>query len=1775
MLQVAYMTKGGGGYIGLDLYDVNGTYLGEQWLIGDGSFPDLSTWDYWIGNTNPALLNVWKVYQQPYTIPANVYSVRVKTEDYVNGLPNDPTNHGVFFDDIGFVPGNQLSLFETFGSLNPSELHRCQTCAGEPINTATGNFFEDFTDIAIPGRGLPLDFTRTYNSLGAGINSPLGYGWSASYFMSLTASGNLATVNQENGSQVTFTLSNGTYSAPPRVEATLVHNGDGTYLFTRRSREFFTFDSSGKWIRVQDLDGRAATPPYATTLSYNSSGQLVTVTDPVSRTLTLAWWPSGLLKSITDSGSPSRVVSFAYNDGQGNLTDVTNVGGGVTHFTYDSSHRLVTELDPNQAGSSSPVPMTNHYDSSGRVDWQTDFLGRKTTFDYATVPGATLISDPKLNQTLDVYQAGELVRVIKGYGTPQAATWKYVYDPATLGVTSVTDPNGHVITSSYDAQGNLLVRTVDPNGLNRVTRYTYDTLNDLTSVTDPKNVQTAMTYDANGNLLTASTPLYAADGVTVLGTKTTTNHYTDPAHPGDVITTTDPDNKVWSSSYDANGDLASSTDPLGDKTASCYDAIGRRTEVITPLGASGFTCPASPPGRADYTTIYTYNAFSQVLVTTDPFGNQTVRTYDADQNLASLTEPPDFSGTNVTHYTYDAANELSKITRADQTTLRYDYWPDGTLKTQYDGANQPTGYTYDPLGHLASVTDPLGRTTNFVLDAVGNMLSKAVPGGSCTGTTSGCTTYGYDHANELQSSTYSDGTTPNVTNITYDADGQRKSITDGTGTSTYNWDSLHRLTSNTNGAGQTVSYGYDLKGQLTSITYPGGVNTVTRAFDDAGRLHTVQDWLNHVTTFNYDADSNLQTENHPNGVVDTYSSDKADRLFEIKDTSGSTELADFAYARNAHNFVDGSNQWSGNVFNSYSYTPLNQLANNGFGSYQYDAADNPIQLAVGDPNGPSEVNQYFDAANQLKRAAPQITLVGTAKEQDPGTTNPVTLSLPSGIQASDQILVAVTTAQNGSATSTPPGYTLAGSWDAPVNGGDRMQLFRRTATGGEPNVSISFPNTAVHAKAVIATVYRGVDPTSPIEAQSAGTAVTSNTVTAPSITTTSPGDELVAFQSALNTVSGSTWSPPAGVGGGSMSEETQADSLPLSSAGVADQLLTAPGSTGSQSSSLAVSATTNDSLVMVLLALKPAFTSFTYSNLGERTAATPPTGSAATLTYDQVSRLVSYGHGTTTATYTYDGDGLRASKIVGAGPSAVTTPYTWDVAEGLPLLLYDGTADYVYGPGGTAIEQIQATPVISLVGTSSATDVTGTASSVKVNLPGGLKANDQIVIQANQQQGQTAVTPIGFTAVGNQATGGSAGSRVQLFVHTATGSESSVTLTYTSSPIGSPKVALAAVYRNVDPTTPIDGVSSAAASGTSITLPSITTTTDGDELAAALAASRSTLPGSFTPPSGFANRVNASTAPDNNTGDFADKAQGAAGVTSDQTATFSRSAPLVGILFALRRAPIPVQYLHQDQLGSIRMVTDSAGSALGTVTFDPYGIVVSRTGTVSTPFGFAGEYTDSESGFQYLRARYYDPATAQFLSRDPAVSATQQPYGYATGNPLNGVDPAGLLNLPGGYCIHIPFMSDNCDTLWKEHPALHGPVTAIGIVGGAALLTAGCLAGGCAVVAAAAASGGAWLSNTVGAECENVMPSFPDDVIPDGLTRNEWGTQIWGVGSGDAEALIGTRSAATLRALGLTVENAVKLRDFYAGVAAAGLGGAAAPARVDLLNNIIETLQGG
>ncbi|HZS16082.1 MAG TPA: RHS repeat-associated core domain-containing protein [Candidatus Dormibacteraeota bacterium] len=1385
-----------GNYDGsVEYYTLTDHWYGTSWsVVSSPAVPDTSSLLNAVTCTSTS--NCWAVGRYPWT----------------NGIQRALILHwtnGAWIIDGSPIGGN-VTAQENPGGGNPSEPWACssQGSAGDPCNTASGAFSETAADLAVPGRGIPLSLTRSYSSVFAGTNGPLGYGWTDSYNMSLSVNGTTGavTISQENASQVAFTpASGGGYTAPPRIIATLTHNGDGTYTFVRQARETFVFSSAGQLTSERDLNG------YTTWLAYNESGQLSTVTDPASRQLTFGYTGTHLT-SITDPAS--RTVSYGY-DGSGNLSQVTDVAGGVTKFTYDANHLLLTITDPRGGA------VTNVYDTSRRVSSQKDQLNRTTTFGYSgdytsATGGTTTITDPAAHQTQEQYTFGERTAVTKGYGTSSAATTQYAYDPSTLAPTSITDPNGHTAKFTYDASGNQLSMR-DPLG--RQTTATYNSFNEPLTKTDALGVTTTSAYDASGNLTQRSTPLVGSSPAV---SQTTTYTYGDSSHPGDVTAVTNADGKPTHLAYDTYGDLASSADPLGDTTTYGYNTIGWLMSSVSPKGnVPGCGCATA------YTTAYGHNARGQVTTTTDPLGHVTTKHYDADGNLDQLTD----GDGNLTTYVYDAANEQTQVQRADtpQTTLVTDYNPDGTVLDQKDGAGNTTTYGYDALGRVTSVTTPAtaacasGCTTRYSYDGAGNRLSTVDPTGATT-------TSAYDAANELTSVTYSDGVTPNVTAITYDADGQQTAMTDGTGTSHWAYDSLRRLTSYTNGAGATVGYGYttpsgvqDLLDQVGHLTYPNSAGTVARAYDDAGRLTSVTDWNGTTISFGYDANSNLTSSSVPSAtpVTDTMTFNAADQVASTG-TSNGTTLFSASYTRDGNGQLTSDSSVPATV-GAFRYTALNQLCYAGSSAatgcaspptgsqpFAYDAADNLTTFGG--------TTQKFDAANELCWTSPSTSA--------------------------------------NTCSSTP--------------------------TGG---------------------------------------------------------------------------------------------------------------------------------------------TAFGYDGLGNRTSLVPPTGPATCDRYDQANRLASIVSGTgstcssptTTGTYGYDGEGLRQSKTVGG----MTTSFAWDVIGPLPLLLQEstssGTTNYIYGPGGEPVEQLTPGPAISFVGAAhGGNPATTLSSTANVPYPTGIHASDQLLLSATFPAGaaNSVTAPSGFSQVGSPVVSGvgPTADELVLFRKTALGTESGTLSVSFSGPFASALELVA--YRGVDPLAPIDFVqSNTATNASTVSTGTATAHYAGERLVAFDGATYiGQGPQGWHVSPGMSLQDNA---PTNATisACVADVQVSAAGTVGPYTSTFgtppgSTNGQLATIFLGLKQPP--VLYFHHDQLGSTRLLTDQAGVARATFTYDPFGNITAQTGTATTPVLYAGQYRDAESGLYYLRARYYDPSTGSFLSRDPLAEQTREPYTYVYSDPLHNSDLSGL-----------------------------------------------------------------------------------------------------------------------------------------------------------------------
>ncbi len=137
-----------------------------------------------------------------------------------------------------------------------------------------------------------------------------------------------------------------------------------------------------------------------------------------------------------------------------------------------------------------------------------------------------------------------------------------------------------------------------------------------------------------------------------------------------------------------------------------------------------------------------------------------------------------------------------------------------------------------------------------------------------------------------------------------------------------------------------------------------------------------------------------------------------------------------------------------------------------------------------------------------------------------------------------------------------------------------------------------------------------------------------------------------------------------------------------------------------------------------------------------------------------------------------------------------------------------------------------------------------------------------------------------------------------------------------------------------------------------------------------------------------------------------DLASGLTQVLSDGTHTY-----LYGNMRIAQQDSTSTEYFLPDALGSVRQLVNETGTVLLAQAFQPYGETLSSAGTGSTTYGYTGEWTDS-SGLVHLRARYYAPGMARFLTRDPWDGDARRPmsyngwlYGYA--NPLRYIDPSG------------------------------------------------------------------------------------------------------------------------------------------------------------------------
>src|SRR6188472_668449 len=884
---------------------------------------------------------------------------------------------------------------------------------------------------------------------------------------------------------------------------------------------------------------------------------------------------------------------------------------------------------------------------------------------------------------------------------------------------------------------------------------------------------------------------------------------------GQLTKETDRHGNAITLAYNAKSQLETATDGAGRKLTFVYSAGGQVESVKDPMGhlakytyeSSNLATVTLPEEKLRWK--FGYDASHQITGLTDGRSHTTSFEYDGSQRVklekdalerkrtleyptgteTKVTEP----NASVTVGVFNSAGEPTSLTRASGTaiaaTTSSEYDSSFNLKAITDPNTHTTKYGYDAEGNKTSEIDPNSNESKWTYNSTHDVSTMTTP-------KSETTTYTRNAAGDPETiKRPAPGATTQESKFKWAANGDLEEETDPLGhTTKFEYDSRGDRKAQINAAGDKSTWTYDENGMQISEVSPRGNEEGAEASkfetkterDAQGRPIKVTDSLGHETKNQYDANGNLEVLTNANAHATTYVYDNADQRTEVKAANGNVTKTAYDNMGRVKSKTDGNahtTKYERNLLGQVTeeIDPLERKT-----TRTYDTEGNLKELK--DAEGRTTTYTY-DAGDRLKE-------IKYSEE----ATKPVTYTYDKDGH--------VTEMKDGTGTTTST-YDELGRLTEIKNG--NAEVIKYEYNLGDQITKITYPNTK--------SITRTFDLAGRLEKVTdwlgKETKFAYNRDSMPK-STTFPATSTNKDEYEYNTADQLTKTTML------KSAETLASiTYTRDNAG---QLKTAtqkglPGSekleygydtkermTSGAGSAFEYDAANNTTKVAATTysydnanELKEGGgTKYAFNKVGQRTTRTPEKGPATTYGWDQAGNLISVTRKAEGEikeikdTFTYNGNGLRASETI----NGATTHMAWDAAAALPLLLYDGTNYYLYGPEGLPFEQI-----------------------------------------------------------------------------------------------------------------------------------------------------------------------------------------------TSETAT----------------------YLHHDQKGSTRLLSNASGETKGTYTYTPYGATEAHTGTASTPLGYDAQYTNSDTGFIYLRARVLDPTSpAQFMSRDPLEAETGEAYGYAEQSPVNQGDPNGL-----------------------------------------------------------------------------------------------------------------------------------------------------------------------
>jgi RHS repeat-associated protein len=839
-----------------------------------------------------------------------------------------------------------------------------------------------------PPLGPAMHFTVQYNQREIAqpatfTYSNLGPNWTFSYMSHVTPNFSYASIYERGGGEEMYyyDFNTNSYSPAQRSQAVLTQVNSTTWQRALPGGEIETFgqpDGEGNYFLSQITDPKGN----SLTLTYDSTFRIVYLTDAIGQITTINYVSNitgnAMYYNIAQVTDPfGRSASFAY-DTSGRLQKITDIIGITSQFTYSGTTTFVNSLTT-PYGVTSFVFGDNSTDPSlGSTRWLNTTYpdGNTTRTEYnETVP--LVNSDPQgipsgmypgisaINDYMQFrntyYWDKQAMKSYSGvYTDAQITHWLHTSDINTCSDIQESlkkvdqnriwyaygDPAGNGEISSIQASDTMIDQPTQKgrimdDGSTQLFQYQYNAIGKVTQEIDPLGRETDYTYATNNiDLMTVNQ--VNGSGNDLLSSANYNNQH-------EPLMTTDASGQSTHYSYYPNGEVHTVTNAKSQVTTYAY-TNNYLTSITGPVAGA--------------TTTFTYDGYGRVRTITDSQGYTTTTDYDA-MDRPTLITYPDSTTSQMTYQNLDlqlSKDRLGRLTRYFYNSIRQ-------LVEVLDPLGHITTSNWSLSAGLSSVVDASGRVTSWQYDSQNRPVQKTFPDStsvktayemttsrikSVTDNNGQVSTYTYTSQpvtvngtmftgedNTIKQVAYTNTTvaTPTVSYTYQTAYPRVYTMTDGTGTTTYNYNNVTgTLGSNMLGSVATplatMSFTYDQLGRQLSQSVGGVASSVT--YDTLGRVITANNALTPSGNFVYaylNNTSRVASITNPNGQSTVYAyqdstaTPNEPRLTKISNLNASGgNISQFTYGYDAQNQIT---DWTQQTDSNHPQAWTNQYDNEG------------------------------------------------------------------------------------------------------------------------------------------------------------------------------------------------------------------------------------------------------------------------------------------------------------------------------------------------------------------------------------------------------------------------------------------------------------------------------------------------------------------------------------------------------------------------------------------------------------------------------------------------------------------------------------------------------------------------------------------------------------------------------------------------------------------------------------------------------------------------------